>query len=212
MRTYDRRGAWFTVVCVLLLGLFFLRNGTTQVADGPPQPGSAVAVRHATADPLPPAPAPAPVPHSAPQRITVPSVKVDAPLIEVGLDADGWVEPPPLENRNLAGWYRESVSPGERGTSVIVGHVDNKAGPAVFYELGALERGSRIEIPREDGRRAVFAVYDVEVFAKKEFPAARVYADGPEPELRVITCGGDYTEKTGYDGNVVVFARLVELR
>ena len=142
MRTYDRRGAWFTVVCVLLLGLFFLRNGTTQVADGPPQPGSAVAVRHATADPLPPAPAPAPVPHSAPQRITVPSVKVDAPLIEVGLDADGWVEPPPLENRNLAGWYRESVSPGERGTSVIVGHVDNKAGPAVFYELGALEPGA----------------------------------------------------------------------
>ncbi|MEW2081843.1 class F sortase [Streptomyces sp. NPDC005283] len=212
MRTYDRRGAWFTVVCVLLLGLFFLRNGTTQVADGPPQPGSAVAVRHSTADPLPPAPAPAPVPHSAPQRITVPSVKVDAPLIEVGLDADGWVEPPPLENRNLAGWYRESVSPGERGTSVIVGHVDNKAGPAVFYELGALERGSRIEIPREDGRRAVFAVYNVEVFAKKEFPAARVYSDGPEPELRVITCGGDYTEKTGYDGNVVVFARLVELR
>ncbi|MEU9012257.1 class F sortase [Streptomyces sp. NPDC048479] len=210
MPTYNRRGAWFTVVCVLLLALFLLRNGSTQVADGPPQPGSVVAAPHGTADPLPPAPAP--VAHSAPQRITVPSVKVDAPLTEVGLDTDGWVEPPPLEDSNLAGWYRGSVSPGERGTSVIVGHVDNTAGPAVFYELGALERGSRIEIPREDGRRAVFAVYDVEVFAKKEFPAARVYADGPEPELRVITCGGEYAKKTGYDGNVVVFARLVELR
>lgn len=58
----------------------------------------------------------------------------------------------------------------------------------------------------------MFAVYDVEVFAKKEFPAARVYADGREPELRVLTCGGDYAKKTGYEGNVVVFARLVELR
>ena len=140
------------------------------------------------------------MPHSAPQRITVPSVKVDAPLTEVGLDADGWVEPPPLEDSNLAGWYRGSVTPGERGASVIVGHVDNTAGPAVFYELGALERGSRIEIPREDGRKAVFAVYDVEVFAKKEFPAARVYADGPEPELRPSPAAATMRGRPGTTG------------
>jgi hypothetical protein len=210
MPTSDRRGAWFTLACVLLLGLFLLRNGSTEAAGGPPQPGSAVAARHSAADPLPPAPDA--LPHSPPRRIAIPSVRLDAPLTEVGLDADGRIDAPPLEKSHLAGWYKGAAGPGERGTSVIVGHVDNKAGPAVFYSLGALERGSRIEILRGDGRTAVFAVYGIEIYAKKNFPAARVYQDTREPELRLITCGGGYTKKTGYDGNVVAFARLVEVR
>ncbi|MEU3922920.1 class F sortase [Streptomyces sp. NPDC029004] len=209
MPTSSRRGTWFTLACVLLLGLFLVRNGAGGASGGPPQPGAAAAHK-SVADPLPAAPGP--LPHSPPRRIAVPSLRVDAPLTEVGLDADGWVDAPPLENSNLAGWYRGAVSPGERGTSVVVGHVDNSAGPAVFYSLGSLQRGSRIEILRGDGRTAVFAVYAVQVFAKKSFPAERIYRDTPRPELRVITCGGGYTKETGYDGNVVASARLTEVR
>ncbi|WP_406002489.1 class F sortase [Streptomyces sp. NBC_00829] len=210
MPTSNRRGAWFTLLCVLLLGVFLVHNGSTGTSGGPPEPSPAVAADHGAADAMPAAPGP--LPHSPPRRIAVPSVRLDAPLTEVGLDADGWVDPPPLANGNLAGWYRGAVSPGERGTSVVVGHVDNEAGPAVFYSLGLLQRGSRIEILRADGRTAVFAVYAVELLAKKDFPAARVYRDTAQPELRVITCGGRYAEKTGYEGNVVAFARLVEVR
>ncbi|NUL05705.1 class F sortase, partial [Streptomyces lunaelactis] len=151
-------------------------------------------------------------PRSVPRRISVPSVALDAPLTEAGLDAGGWVEAPPLEHGNLAGWYTGAVTPGERGTAVIVGHVDNTAGPAAFFALGAVKRGSEVEILRRDGRTAVFAVYGVEVLTKKNFPAARVYQDTPEPELRVITCGGGYSKKTGYAGNVVAFARLAKVR
>ncbi|MET7617819.1 class F sortase [Streptomyces sp. NPDC005408] len=210
MPTSSRRSSWFTLACVLLLGLFLVRNGSTGPTGGPPQPGSPVAAHKSAPAPLPAAPGP--LPHSPPRRIAVPSLRVDAPLTEVGLDADGWVDAPPLANSNLAGWYRGAVSPGEQGTAVIVGHVDNTAGPAVFYSLGSLERGSRIEILRGDGRTAVFAVYAVDVFAKKSFPADRIYRDAPQPELRVITCGGGYAKKTGYDGNVVAFARLTEVR
>ncbi|WP_328681071.1 class F sortase [Streptomyces sp. NBC_00322] len=210
MPTSSRRGTWFTLACVLLLGLFLVRNGAGAATGGPPQPAAAAAAHKSVADPLPAAPGP--LPHSPPRRIAVPSLRVDAPLTEVGLDADGWVDAPPLQNSNLAGWYRGAVSPGERGTSVVVGHVDNAAGPAVFYSLGSLQRGSRIEILRGDGRTAVFAVYAVQVFAKKSFPAERIYRDTPRPELRVITCGGGYTKKTGYDGNVVASARLTEVR
>ncbi len=210
MHTTARRGSWFTLLCVLLLGVFFLRNGTTDAAEGPPRPASAVAAQHRAAVPL--APAPGPLPHSAPRRITVPSLRLDAPVTRVGLDGDGWVEPPPLTDSNLAGWYVGAAAPGGRGTSVIVGHVDNAAGPAVFYLLGSLKPGSRIEILRGDGATAVFTVYGVEMYGKKDFPADRVYRDGPDPELRLITCGGGYTKKTGYDGNVVAFARLTEVR
>lgn len=93
-----------------------------------------------------------------------------------------------------------------------MGHVDNESGPAVFYSLGTLKPGHRVEVTRYDGRVAVFQVYGVEVYAKDEFPGVRVYRDTGHPELRVITCGGAYSRAGGYDGNVVVFARLVATR
>ncbi|MFE4645776.1 class F sortase, partial [Streptomyces sp. NPDC056730] len=39
-----------------------------------------------------------------------------------------------------------------------------------------------------------------------------VYGDSGHAELRVITCGGGFSKANGYDGNVVVFARLVRTR
>ncbi len=140
------------------------------------------------------------------------TIQVDAPVIPVGLDADGWVGAPPPEDPNLAGWFTGSVTPGEKGTAVVVGHVDNNQGPAVFYGLGALKKGSLAEIVRKDGKTAVFEVYGIEVFEKNNFPGDRVYASKGSPELRVITCGGGFSQQNGYDGNVVAFARLVEVR
>lgn len=95
---------------------------------------------------------------------------------------------------------------------MLVGHVDNLSGPAVFYGLGALTKGEHVEVTRYDGRVAVFEIYGVEVFSKADFPGPRVYGDTGYAELRVITCGGGYSKAGGYDGNVVVFARLTETR
>ncbi|EFL18892.1 secreted protein [Streptomyces sp. C] len=150
--------------------------------------------------------------HSSVQRIRIPAINVDAPVMTVGLDAQGWIDAPPPQDRNLAGWYLNGISPGQQGSAVIVGHVDNAQGPAVFYGLGSLKPGSRVEVERYDGRTAVFEVYGVEVFSKEAFPGSRVYGDTGHPELRVITCGGSYSKAKGYDGNVVVFARMVAAR
>ena len=98
------------------------------------------------------------------------------------------------------------------GTAIVAGHVDNAGGPAVFYTLGALRKGHRIEIDREDGKTAVFTVDAVEVYDNDAFPDEKVYGATDRAELRVITCGGGYSKKGGYDGNVVVFARLSEVR
>ncbi|MFD4137721.1 class F sortase [Streptomyces sp. NPDC058572] len=212
MPTLSRRGPWFTLVCVLLFGLFLIRYGSADPGGGPPQPRPAAAVhRHTPAAALLPA-APDPLPRAAPLRLTIPSAGVKAPLTPVGLDAEGWIASPSAQDRNLAGWYAASVSPGERGTSVITGHVDTKAGPAVFQGLGSLERGAHVEVRRGDGRTAVFAVYAVELYTRKDFPAEKIYADAPEAELRLITCGGDFSKRTGYEGNVVAFARLIAIR
>ncbi|MFF5932821.1 class F sortase [Streptomyces sp. NPDC012508] len=207
----SRRGAWGVVAVVLLVGIHLVRGGTEEWrAGGPPQPLAAAAPAHAAA--LAPAAGPGPLPASRPTHVRVPAVRIDAPVTPVGLDAEGWIDTPPADETGLAGWFTGAVTPGEKGTAVVVGHVDTPDGPSVFYELGALSKGQRIEIARQDGRTAVFSVYGVEVVPKDDFPAERIYRTSPHPELRLLTCGGGFSRQKGYDGNVVVSARLVEVR
>ncbi|MBO4252690.1 class F sortase [Streptomyces griseorubiginosus] len=204
-----KRAPWGVIALVLLTGLALIRNGSGEFDVGPPQPASAAAADSRVPGTFRSVQA---LPYAQPDRVRIPAIRVDAPVTPVGLDPDGWVAAPPPEDPNLAGWFTGAVSPGEKGTAVVVGHVDNKQGPAVFYGLGALKKGSRVEVARKDGKTAVFEIYGIEVFAKANFPGDRVYGSKGAPELRVITCGGGFSKQHGYDGNVVVFARLVEVR
>ncbi|MFG2869292.1 class F sortase [Streptomyces sp. NPDC048338] len=207
-----RRQPWGVLALVMLSGLAMMRNGV-DVELGPPQPAAAarpdtrpIGVPPSTPDGL------EPLPYAPASRVKIPAIDVAAPVIDVGLDADGWIEAPPPQDPNLAGWYQNGIAPGQRGTAVVVGHVDNTAGPAVFYGLGSLGKGQHIEVERYDGRVAVFEIYGVEVYSKQNFPGVQVYADQGVPELRVITCGGGYSRASGYEGNVVVYARMVGSR
>ncbi|MGA4842061.1 class F sortase [Streptomyces sp. G45] len=194
-------------VLALSSGAWLLHSGTA--SHPPPQPSAAEA---ATASPGVALPAAAPLPPSPPDRVRVPAIGVDAPLMGLGLTPQGSLDVPPPRHRNLAGWYEAGTTPGERGTAVVAGHVDNADGPAVFYRLGALRKGQAVEVERRDGSVALFAVDAVEVYDAKDFPDEKVYGAAARPELRVITCGGRYSKKTGYQGNVVVFAHLVGSR
>jgi sortase (surface protein transpeptidase) len=117
--------------------------------------------------------------------------------------------PGPLYDQ--AAWYRYSPTPGEIGPSVIIGHVDSaKRGPSVFFTLGALKPGQRIEVARADGTTAAFGIDSVESFPKNSFPTRAIYGDTDYAALRLITCGGSFDKATGnYRDNIVVFARLV---
>ncbi|MFJ8631234.1 class F sortase [Streptomyces sp. NPDC093568] len=200
--------AAIAAVTVLALGsgAWLLHDGA--VTHTPPQPSAAQAAQSAPdargdGRTLPPSP---------PDRIRIPSIRVDAPLMGLALTASGSLDVPPAGRKNLAGWYEAGTTPGERGTAIVAGHVDNADGPAVFYRLGALRRGSTIEVDRRDGGTALFSVDAVEVYDAKDFPDEKVYGPAPRPELRVITCGGGYSRTTGYQGNVVVFAHLTGSR
>ncbi|MET8079089.1 class F sortase [Streptomyces sp. NPDC005303] len=189
-------------VMALCTGAWLLRSGAETHA--PPQPSAAQAHVGGN-DPRAAVPA---LPPSPPDRVRIPAIHVDAPLMGLALTASGSLDVPPASRKNLAGWYEAGTTPGETGTAILAGHVDNAEGPAVFYDLGALRKGSAIEVDRRDGSVAVFTVDAVEVYDAKVFPDEKVYGAANRPELRVITCGGGYSRSTGYRGNVVVFAHL----
>jgi hypothetical protein len=158
------------------------------------------------------APAPAvTLGRSVPVRLDIPAIGVHTGLMRLALRPDGTVAIPPLDRDAPAGWYEDSVTPGEAGAAVILGHVDSaRSGPAVFYRLGSLRPSDRITVRRADGSTAAFTVTAATRYAKNRFPTADVYGRLSYPGLRLITCGGAFDRSRGsYRDNVIVFARGV---
>jgi sortase (surface protein transpeptidase) len=111
------------------------------------------------------------------------------------------------DSTSVAGWYTGSSRPGAVGPAVIVGHIDSRVGPGVFYRLAGLRRGDRVYVRRADGTLAAFRVTSVSTYPKDAFPTQAVYGPTPDAELRLITCGGAFDPSTGsYLSNVVVYA------
>jgi sortase (surface protein transpeptidase) len=153
----------------------------------------------------------APLGASAPVSISIPSIGVHSRVLPIGLAADGTLAvPQPGPNLDRAAWFKNSPTPGQPGPSIIEGHVDSEKGPSVFFELGKMHPGNRIEVTRADGVVAVFTVNAVRDYPKSAFPTRLVYGspDLGRPELRLITCS-DFNSSIGHHtGNEVVFAHL----
>jgi hypothetical protein len=153
-------------------------------------------------------PAPAMLP-STPVKIVIKRLGINAPIKSVGLAKDGAIEVPPADNPNLAGWYRNMSTPGEKGPAVLLGHKDTRTRSAVFSRLPEIKNGDTIEIKRQDKTTAVFTVGGVEQASKKTFPTQRVYGDQANAQLHLITCGGVYDRTIGhYTDNVIVYATM----
>lgn len=176
-------------------------TGSARAAPGPTAGG------HAAGRSAPSGPS---LPRSRPVSIAIPAIGVRSALLRVGLNPDGTIQVPPLSAEpSEAAWYQGSVTPGQIGASVIEGHVDTYRGPSVFFRLGALRPGDKVDITLADGTVAVFRVTGVRQYPKKGFPTKLVYGPASYAALRLITCGGTFDYSTRqYLSNTIVFASL----
>lgn len=207
-----RRVPLVAIAALLLTGGLLLALGTGRQQSAPPRAadrgGPSVGAPAAPRSQAPSAePRAAALPPSRPVSITIPSIEVTSDLEELGLGKNRAMETP--KDPAKAGWYRPGATPGAIGPSVIAGHVTWDGSPAVFFELTELEPGDRIEVRRADGRTAEFTVDRTATYPKDDFPTVEVYRNLDHAGLRLITCGGDYSEDDSrYADNVVVYASL----
>jgi Sortase domain len=151
------------------------------------------------------------LPRSAPVSVEIPAIGVSSKLLHLGVGAHGGIQVPSIYTEaGDAAWYKYSPTPGQIGASVIEGHLDSIQGPAVFFRLGALHIGDKVNVTLADGVTAVFRVTGVRQYAKSHFPAKTIYGATNFAALRLITCGGafDYVTRH-YLSSTVVFASLV---
>ncbi|MGW2044263.1 class F sortase [Streptomyces sp. NPDC001858] len=196
---------------LLLLGLWLWGRDATDIRHGisAPATGDIAAVGRPPDAELPPAAEP--LGQALPQRIDIPELGVQAPVVARGLDTEGAVDPPPFDQAGVVGWYADGAQPGAKGTALLVGHVDTETRPAVFYKLSTLEAGETVRVVRDDGKVAEFTVDDVTVVQRDRFDAQQAYGtrQSGRAELRLITCGGSYDRVSrSYTANVIVSAYL----
>jgi sortase (surface protein transpeptidase) len=143
-----------------------------------------------------------------PVSLTIPLIGVKTNLITLGLAAGGAMQVP--STSTVAGWFTGSPRPGAVGSSIIVGHVDSKSGPGIFFRLPELQKGDDVYVKRSDGTTAEFRVTEVQEYPKDQFPTETVFGPTPDAELRLITCGGTFDSVTGhYLSNIIVYATQV---
>lgn len=193
---------------LLAIGLGGMVYGLVQLGGLQPTTPQVFAVTEAPKPVSIQQPKPPSMARALPAHLLIPDIAIDTSLIQLGQNEDGTLETP--QAYDVAGWYRYSPTPGEIGPSVLVGHVDNYQGAAVFYRLKELQVGQLIAVTREDGTVATFAVTRVDQYDQDHFPTTAVYGNTAGAELRLITCGGPFNHLTGeYTQNTVVYATYV---
>ena len=213
-RKHGRRRLW---PAALVLGGVGLLGAAGVLAVRDPAPTAPLELAARSVEPAQPRGAASTVPDSTPARVqkanpvrvVIPAIGVSAAVIPLGLNPDRTLEVP--TNYAETGWYADGPEPGELGGAVIVGHVDSKSGPAVFFRLRELRREDRIEVVLKDGSTVRFAVRSTMAVPKDNFPTKLVYNKKPRATVALITCGGVFDEATGhYRDNYLVFADLDE--
>ena len=146
-------------------------------------------------------------PESAPIRVKIPSIGVDASTVSLGLEGNELETP---ADPDVVGWFTGAHTPGAPGRAVLAGHLTWNGRHTVFARLPDLAAGAVVEVDRQDGTTAKFEITKVSTFRKDAFPTAEVYASTDEPSLVLITCGGEYsTDQNYYDSNVIAFAKAL---
>lgn len=177
-----------------------------------PNPVAAAVAKAAAADAAAyPAPTASPQPSGAVipagERLRIPSIGVDAPMVTLGVDGDGVMQVP--SDGAHVGWYNFSALPGSPGNAVISGHLDTATSKqAVFSRLRNLKHGDAVNLIA-GGKETDFEVFWTKSWPDDNAPLALILGNAPSPTLTLITCSGTWDQASkNYSNRLVVRAKL----
>lgn len=140
-----------------------------------------------------------------PVRIAVPSLGLDVPIIDVGLNAKGQMDVP--DGRTLAvGWYSAGTKPGAVGSAVLAAHVY-----AAFKRLRNIKPGAEIIVYGSNGEVRTFVAAEKKTYALADVPAETLFHRQDGAWINLITCAGAWSRALNtYEKRLIVYAQLKE--
>lgn len=146
---------------------------------------------------------------SDPKKISIPSVGIDGFIQKVGVDQNKQIAVP--SNVHIAGWFIESVRPGEKGLSIIDAHLDGRINAeALFSNLPSVQKDAEVTIEFGDGSKKSFVVTEMHEASVDEANSI-LFSQTPTAtnQLNLITCVGTYNkEARTYDKRFIVYTQL----
>ncbi|MBI4301076.1 MAG: class D sortase [Chloroflexi bacterium] len=206
---YSLLGSGFMVIGLAILAsvaayLIYTRYTQAQLRSlEKKEPTAAVVVLpESTPTPLP-TPTMVPHPPSPANRIVIPSIEVDAPVVELGtVIQDGelvWDTP-----KHAVGHLKGTAYPGEVGNIAMAGHINSpfKGEGNVFKRLPEINLGDTVTLYTAFGLY-LYQVKETKVVLPED---TWVLDPTPEPTLTLITCVPDWV----WSHRLIVTARLIE--
>lgn len=145
-----------------------------------------------------------------PKKIKIPSIGVDAFIQKVGVDQKKEVAVP--NNLFMVGWFVDTVRPGEKGLSLIDGHVSGRRNDGIFKDLEKLKEGDEYSVELGDG-----TTINYKVIGKQSAPVndsvGIMFSQNPKVsnQLNLVTCSGKYDEKTrSYTERLTVMSEQIQ--
>lgn len=145
---------------------------------------------------------------SDPKYISLPTINSEGYIQRVGVDQNKQVAVP--DNINMAGWFVDSVTPSQKGLSIIDGHVSGRYHDAIFKNLVNLKVGDHFQVTLGNGRVLDYKVINIQSVSVAQAPSV-LFSQDPKvsSQLNLITCGGNYDEsQKSFDHRVIVGAEL----
>ncbi|PIT91256.1 sortase [Candidatus Kaiserbacteria bacterium CG10_big_fil_rev_8_21_14_0_10_49_17] len=144
-----------------------------------------------------------------PAVLRIPALDVEARVQHVGLHPSGRMAVP--SNYSDVAWYKSGALPGEYGSAVIAGHLDDSLGfQAVFARLGDLSVGDLVYVEDVFGNERVFRVKTKAVYSTDFAPVDKIFNDTSGQHLTLITCDGAWDSgKKSYERRLVVYTEAL---
>ena len=144
-----------------------------------------------------------------PKYIRLSTIQTEGFIQTVGVDQHKQVAVP--DNIHIAGWFKDSVRPGEQGLSIIDGHVDGRKERGIFKRLIELKQNDEFKVEMGNSRTKTFRVMKV-VSVEVKDAANVLFSQDPsiKNQLNLITCGGNFNQQSGqYNNRIIVISELV---
>ncbi len=142
-----------------------------------------------------------------PVAIAIPALHINTKIQEVGITKSGAMAVP--TNFSDVGWYKYGTLPGQQGSAVLAGHVDDGlALPGVFSNLDKLKPGDTITITMSDKSVLNFVMTTSTVYDKNA-KTNGIFSDMSGTYIKLITCTGTWLPSFHtHDKRLVITAAL----
>ncbi|TAK36862.1 MAG: sortase [Chloroflexota bacterium] len=136
---------------------------------------------------------PMPVLALDPERVVIPSIQVDSPVVFAKIENGEWTVP-----KFVAGHLEGTAKPGENGNMVLSGHVQSISSGNVFAHLKDMALGDQVIVYTQEER----FLYEVSEIKTVKNTDLSVVQPTREPVVTLLTCTGtwlplarDYSER-----------------